>query len=265
MKPYDHAVSSAKQFGGKPEDYLEIHNFMDSSKAHIADGRHRAILHSSFGIFITEKVFGVNIINEEGELISVRDVAEQHVLEDLGTIPTVADWLKELPIKSWMANRDPKSLDTSPVALLSNLNKEMKQKSEELMQPFIKDLESKLAAFLNDNDIDGVVWVQYTPGFNDGDPCEFGICGPTFCIKSPNTLDDEDEDSTYGSEGFIHNDIAYISLPWADPRSKIKMPTDLSDAFDLEEVFEAAFGNGAKCYITKDEGKLHFEDYDCGY
>ncbi len=28
-KPYIHALSSAKKFGGKPEDYLEIHQLMD--------------------------------------------------------------------------------------------------------------------------------------------------------------------------------------------------------------------------------------------
>ena len=32
-KPWIHALSSAKRFGGVPEDYIEIHNLMDSSKA----------------------------------------------------------------------------------------------------------------------------------------------------------------------------------------------------------------------------------------
>ena len=50
MKPYIHAVSSAKKFGGVWNDYIEIHNFMDSSKGHIADNRHRALLHNSFTI-----------------------------------------------------------------------------------------------------------------------------------------------------------------------------------------------------------------------
>lgn len=67
MKPYIHAQNSAKKWGGKPEDYLEIHNFMDSSKAHMPDQRHRAILHSSFGIFITEKVFGTYMFNSKGK------------------------------------------------------------------------------------------------------------------------------------------------------------------------------------------------------
>jgi hypothetical protein len=49
--PYHHAVRSARLFGGKPEDYLAIHNWFDESKAHLADFRHRALRHHSEGIF----------------------------------------------------------------------------------------------------------------------------------------------------------------------------------------------------------------------
>lgn len=279
MKPYDHAVSSANKFGGAAEDYLEIHNFMDSSKAHIADGRHRAILHSSFGIFITERVFGVVIENSAGKKISVRDIGEQHVLEDLGTIPTVADWLKDLPIASWMGNKEPKSLETSPVALLADLNKSLREKSKELMEPFIKDLESKLVQFLNESDIDGICWVQYTPGFNDGEPCEFGVHEVSYCRKLTsedlskdgtglNDLEDvyiDHSDCNGDSEGFECSDNYYVSIDYKDPKRKIEFPEDLKEAFELEDVFCAAFGNGAKVFISKDEGKLHSEEYDCGY
>lgn len=102
MKPWIHAKSSAAKFGGIPDDYIEIHNFMDSSKSALADVRHRAILHSAFGIFITESVFGVVITNSVGKQVSVRDVAEQHVIEDLGTIPTLEKWFENMPIENWM-------------------------------------------------------------------------------------------------------------------------------------------------------------------
>lgn len=102
MKPYLHAKLSVKKLGGIPEDYMPIHDFIDSSKAHFPDIRHRAILHSSFGIYIAERIFGTNIKNSSGELVSVRDVAEAHVLQDLGFIPTVQDYLKDLPLQSWM-------------------------------------------------------------------------------------------------------------------------------------------------------------------
>ncbi len=32
MNIWKHSLLSAKKFGGKPEDYFEIHKFLDSSK-----------------------------------------------------------------------------------------------------------------------------------------------------------------------------------------------------------------------------------------
>lgn len=103
MKPFIHAKISAKRFGGTPDDYIAIHDFIDSSKACIPDIRHRALLHSAFGCFLVEKVFGHTLQNAEGKEVSTRDVAEYHIQEDLGFIPTVEDWLKELPIQLWMS------------------------------------------------------------------------------------------------------------------------------------------------------------------
>ncbi len=102
MKPLQHARNSAKKWGGKPEDYQALHDFFDGSKATLPDVRHRAILHSAFGIFMLERVFGTYITNSAGRQISVRDIGEDHVIEDLGFIPTVERWLKNLPMEEWM-------------------------------------------------------------------------------------------------------------------------------------------------------------------
>ena len=64
-KPHIHAVSSAKRYGGSPDDYLDIHQFMDSSKGAIADNRHRALTpHSWFLSVVLERVFGVKRLVE---------------------------------------------------------------------------------------------------------------------------------------------------------------------------------------------------------
>ncbi|MFC4637765.1 DUF6915 family protein [Deinococcus hohokamensis] len=102
--PWHHARSSAKKFGGTAEDYLAIHQWFDQTKAHQPDARHRALLHSSFGIFLCEQVHGVTLTNSAGRTIPVRVIGEQHVQEDMGgVIPTVQDWLAELPLRPWMA------------------------------------------------------------------------------------------------------------------------------------------------------------------
>jgi hypothetical protein len=102
VKPYLHAVSASKKWGGKPEDYLPVEDFLDSSKAHHADMRHRALLHHSFGIFQAELFFGHNLTNADGVLVSVRDVAELHVIEDCGEIPNVSKYIEGMPFYDWL-------------------------------------------------------------------------------------------------------------------------------------------------------------------
>lgn len=102
MKPYMHGKISVKKFGGTIEDYQKIHDFIDSSKAHFPDMRHRAMLHSSFGIYITEQVFGIFITNSDKKRVQVRDIAEQHIIDDLGRIPTVQDYLVGMPLYHWL-------------------------------------------------------------------------------------------------------------------------------------------------------------------
>jgi hypothetical protein len=103
--PYHHAVSSAKKYGGEPDEYLRLHEWLDGSKAHMADFRHRALRHHSEGIFMLEDIFGATITISTGRILPVRFVGEQHVLEDLGRIPTVADWLGRIQPESWMLGR----------------------------------------------------------------------------------------------------------------------------------------------------------------
>lgn len=98
MKPHIHAQNSAKIFGGKPEDYIEIHKIMDSSKSYLGDERHRVVAHNTWFIsVILPKLFGDTIKNSEGNLVSVIEIGEQHITEDLGQpfLPTIADWLTD--------------------------------------------------------------------------------------------------------------------------------------------------------------------------
>lgn len=106
MKPLLHANLSVKKYGGTVEDYLDIHNFIDSSKACMPDIRHRAILHSAFGCYIVEQVFGVYRTNEDGKRYSTRDIAEEHIIQDLGFIPTVEQYLNNMTIQPWMSGTE---------------------------------------------------------------------------------------------------------------------------------------------------------------
>lgn len=135
MKPWLHAMSSARKWGGVPEDYLAVHDFMDSTKGAHATVKHRAVLHNAFGVFLAERVFGHNLTNSAGRLVSVRDVAEQHVIEDLGTIPSLGDWLKCMTIETWMGGPARKTRTVS----LDDL------KDPEIGPGILKDIEKALA------------------------------------------------------------------------------------------------------------------------
>lgn len=94
---------SVKKFGGDPDDYQEIHDFIDHTKAHFPDMRHRAMLHNSWGIYIVEQVFGINFARKSDlKLVSTRDVAEQHIIDDMGKIPTIQDYLQGMPLYDWL-------------------------------------------------------------------------------------------------------------------------------------------------------------------
>jgi len=121
--PYHHACSSAKKWGGVPEDYQHIHDWFDESKMMWADFRHRALRHHAEGIFMCEKIFGhtirisgsrplrwfeklcervLGIKIKTGRMIPVRWIGEQHVREDCGRIPSMQDWFQNIRPERWM-------------------------------------------------------------------------------------------------------------------------------------------------------------------
>lgn len=102
-----HALSSVRRWGGNTEDYLPLHQWFDESKKIIADPRHRALRHHAEGIFLLETIFGVTIRNSDGRDIPVRLIGEQHVAEDLGRIPSFADWARLIQPMPWILRGNP--------------------------------------------------------------------------------------------------------------------------------------------------------------
>ncbi len=85
---------------------MELHNLMDSSKSVIADNRHRALTHHAWFIStILERIFGSTFVNSDGKTVSVRDIGEQHVMEDFGFIPSGQDYLGEMEYRGWMEGK----------------------------------------------------------------------------------------------------------------------------------------------------------------
>jgi hypothetical protein len=50
----------------------------------------------------SETIFGITIVNSAGRHVPVRLIGEQHVVEDLGRIPSFADWVRCTRPEPWM-------------------------------------------------------------------------------------------------------------------------------------------------------------------
>lgn len=104
--PILHAKSNAKKFGGKWEDYIHLHEWMDQTKSWFGDSLHRLYRHHSEGIFEGEKRFGSEFINSDGKTVYTRYCLEMHVKEDCNNyIPCAKEWIDNIMKKDrplWM-------------------------------------------------------------------------------------------------------------------------------------------------------------------
>jgi hypothetical protein len=126
--PLIHSKSSVKRWGGKVEDYLPIHELIDSPKATMNNNSARLLTHNVWFCYqIIPKIFGYNITNSDGKSIDTTDIAMLHIAEDfrMKFIPTAQDYLKHLNVQPWMCN-GVKDLDNEEgKELVTQLNKRL--------------------------------------------------------------------------------------------------------------------------------------------
>ena len=96
MKPLQHAQISQKTYGGKWQDYIAVHSFLDSSKAACAHFKHRFLLHHREGIELGARILGETLLNSENKTIETRQILTEHLIEDVGRIVSVEDWARDL-------------------------------------------------------------------------------------------------------------------------------------------------------------------------
>ena len=128
--PMIHSISSVKRWGGKVEDYIGIHELLDSPKATMNNQSSRCLTHNTwFAFTIIPKIFGYNILNSDGKSINSVDIALLHIAEDfrMKFVPTPQDYLKHLQVQPWMCNgvKDVENPEATSIAkeLLQKLNK----------------------------------------------------------------------------------------------------------------------------------------------
>ncbi len=99
MNAYKHAEISVRKRGGQISDYIEIHDFIDSTKELCSDNRHR-ILHNLWGIRrVIVPIFGQTLVNSDNKIVNIKDLCEQdHILPDYSNrfIPTLSDFVSAI-------------------------------------------------------------------------------------------------------------------------------------------------------------------------
>ena len=137
---------------------------------------------------------------------------------------------------------------------------DMNAQLESIRQEHLKTLREKFksitsAFFEGAPQVQAVVWDQYTPYFNDGEPCEFSVNEPFFVTQNFdfNNLPSsswEFEDEEYGEIGSV-----YFKPKEEEDNFELKMLCyEFSKIIsDNEELMQEMFGDHVTVYLTKEK------------
>lgn len=139
----------------------------------------------------------------------------------------------------------------------------------------IEDLAPLMQAVLGDPTIVEFGWTQYTPYFNDGDPCTFGVRGEIWV----RTVTDQDVEDLYdleigrysghpslGKRGRTRSGSTYVDQPYQGPdEARYDRCLALNAAIEGGEFLDVlldAFGDHAEITVRKDGIKVDFYSHD---
>lgn len=102
--------------------------------------------------------------------------------------------------------------------------------------------------------VNSIVWTQYAPYFNDGDPCEFRVHDPTFS----NAIEEDDiMEVNYDYEG--EKEGVWAAQVWDFPEDIVgvseedaKALSNLICSRDMEDAMELMFGPDSRVVATRD-------------
>jgi hypothetical protein len=141
--------------------------------------------------------------------------------------------------------------------LQEEINKTVNQISTDDLQ------DASLKLLTRHSDIEAVRWTQYTPYFNDGDACTFGVHEPYIKFK---TLDLANKYSAYGVEDEDPDEDGngYCYMGWSSWGEETSLHDDFEEFSDFvqanENLMKQLFGDHAIIKITR-EG-INAEEYD---
>lgn len=149
------------------------------------------------------------------------------------------------------------------IAELKYFRDEFKKKSKVMFEEFLHDF------FASNPEVKTIYWCQYTPYFNDGDACVFGIGEVHFSpltwknISGPyageDTEEESDRDFYAGEKTKWQEEDTRISQNTKDSINKIYELFDMSG-----EHLQNAYGDHVFVRLYFEDGKVksEIEDYD---
>jgi len=149
-------------------------------------------------------------------------------------------------------------------SLLTNyaaIKKDMEQKINNNLVDVFKEF------FEKHPEVKFVTWTQFTPYFNDGEPCVFSMYGPEFCLDDRINIQDF-IDSDQDFDVYLDNLTDELSVEGQEFEyyypSSYKLENDL-DAFgqflgSMEGIFYNVFGDNQRVVITPE--KIEIMEYN---
>lgn len=127
----------------------------------------------------------------------------------------------------------------------------------------IERLQPYISAMLQDEDVVKFGWVQYTPYFNDGEACNFGIHG-VFAVTT-DTQAKTKEYEFFGEEEFNRWDHEIRSYAYGDspksPEHHIQFMEQIESGH-YHQALEKTFGDPAVVTITREGIDLEYYSHD---
>lgn len=115
----------------------------------------------------------------------------------------------------------------------------------------LSDFQLVFGGLMNDPAIEEVGWHQYTPYFNDGDPCYFGIHGGPWVKPFGRKFEDEYEEDDYKYDGC-----------WNDSRPHVKAFYEALHSGHFDHVLIELFGDHAFITVTRKEITVEYYEHD---
>lgn len=114
--------------------------------------------------------------------------------------------------------------------------------------------------------LESVIWAQYTPYFNDGDPCYFGVHDFDPVVSEVETEvededaeevstedEDEEEEDEYGDTDYSYGERAYALQKSGDKELKLIAEAVSELNGDIpDDVLEHVFGDHCKVVATRE-------------